>query len=271
MRQLFFLIYKYRVFLTFLFLELVALWFVVNQNNYQRFVYTSTSNQVVGTVFNSTSNVTNYIRLKDTNDTLMSENARLRRLVNTLYTQVNNEPQENIFKAYSFTPARVINNSVYRANNYITINKGTLDGIKPGMGVISSEGIVGQVKNCSENFSTIYSALHTKLLVSSQLKKSNVLGTTKWNTGDPDLGSLLYIPRNVEVATGDTIVTSGYNTIFPDGVTVGTVSEVGQGDTESFLGIRFQFATDFKRLSYVYVVDYKFKDEREKLESEIEE
>lgn len=271
MRQLFSLIYKYRVFLTFLFLEIVALWFVVNQNNYQRFVFASTSNQVVGVVLNLTSNVTNFIRLRNTNDTLMNENARLRRLVNALYTQVNDRPQKNIYKAYNFTPARVINNSVYRANNYITINKGTLAGIKPGMGVISSEGIVGQVKSCSENFATIYSALHTKLLISSQLKKSNVLGTAKWNTGNPDVGSLLYIPRNVAVAVGDTIVTSGYNTIFPDGVTVGTVSEVGDGDTESFLGVRFGFATDFKRLSYVYVVDYKFKEEREQLESEIVE
>jgi len=271
MRQLFFLVFKYRVFLVFLFLEIVALWLVVNQNNYQRVAFASSSSKVVGTIDAFTSDITYFVKLRDANDTLMNENARLRKLVNTLYSQVKDLPQAPVDKSYNFSPARVINNSVYRANNYITINKGTLDGIEPGMGVISSEGIVGQVKNCSENFSTVYSALHTKLLISAQLKRHHVLGTAKWNTGNPEIGSLEYIPRNVEVAKGDTIITSGFNSTYPEGIVIGTVTEVGQGESESFLGVNFSFATDFKSLSYVYVVDYLLKEERSKLEEEITE
>lgn len=266
MRQLFYLIYKYRVLFIFLLLEIGALWLVVNRNSYQRVALVSSANEITGSVDAFTNDVSYYVQLRNTNDTLMNENARLRQLANSLYNKVKEVPSESINRPYNFIPARVVNNSVFRNNNYITIDKGTEDGIAPGMGIISSRGVVGQVKACSKHFSTVYSVLHTKLLISSRLERLKVMGTTKWDTGDPDFGSLLYIPRNVEVQKGDSVVTSGYNSVFPESVLIGTVEKVEQLASESFLAIEIRFATDFQQLTYVYAVNYKLKEERKALE-----
>ncbi len=266
MQQLFYLLFKYRVFLTFVALEIAAIWLIINQNTYQRAAFLASSNQVVGTIDNLRNDAAYYLKLKVANDTLMNENARLRKLLNGLYVQVQEVSNDSAYRNYNYRAARVINNSLYRSQNYLTLNKGTAEGITEGMGVISHEGVVGQVKACSEHFSTVYSVLHSGLSISAKLKKSGILGTARWDTGDPVMGTFHDIPRYVEVNLNDTIVTSGFNPVFPEGVMIGTVTQVEEGTSESFLDIKFRYATDFRKLSYVYVVQYYRQAERDSLE-----
>ncbi len=267
MQQLFYLIYKYRVFFTFLFLEVVALWLVVNHNAFQRVAALSSSGRIVAQITTVRSSVNDYFSLRSVNDSLAVANARLQKSVDSLATKVRQASlSDSTYEQFTFIAARVVNNSLYRTNNYLTINKGRADGIEPGMGVIGPNGIVGQVKACSDNFSTLYSALHTRILVSSVLKNLGVLGTAKWATNNPEMGSLLYIPLNVEISQGDTIVTSGFNAVFPEGITVGTVESVVEGTSESFTDVQFRYATNFRNLAYVYVVRNNKKAERDELE-----
>jgi rod shape-determining protein MreC len=138
--------------------------------------------------------------------------------------------------------------------------------VQPGMGVIASNGVVGRVKTVSANYSTVTSLLHSQMLISAKIKKNNTMGTVKWQGGDYRTAILDYIPLHVKLTKGDTVITSGYNTVFPEGIVVGTISSVQKEADKSFYTIKIQLAVDFARLSYVYVVENKQKAERNTLE-----
>lgn len=169
---------------------------------------------------------------------------------------------------FKYQSARVVNNSLYLTNNYITLDKGYDHGIKPGMGVMSDKGIVGVVKSCSDGFSTVSSFLHSKSTISSKIKRNNVLGTSLWDGKSPLSGNMIYVPRHIEVKSGDTVQTSGYNAVFPEGITVGYVEAHQLKGDENFHDIKLKLATDFLSLQYVYVIKNTRKDEQKKLESE---
>lgn len=265
MRQFFSLVYKYRTFLLFIALEMLSLWLIFNQNNYQHYTFLSSSGKLIAGFDAATADAQHYLALKDLNQALLTENANLKRIL-TLAQPEQKTLIPVLDTPYCFVPARVINNSVYRTNNYLTIDRGTAHGIRSGMGIISATGIIGQVKNCSANFSTVYSALHSKLLISAKLKPNGTLGTVKWQTGKPKNGRMKYIPRDVQVNQGDTIVTSGFNSVFPENIVIGLVEKVEKKESESFLNIHFRYTSDFSTLTYVYVVDYQRKAERKTLE-----
>lgn len=273
MQRLFLFLYQYRAFFLFVFLEVLGVWLIVNNNQYQGAAFFNSSNYLVANVLESKSNINSYFELKDVNETLSEENARLREEIDLISHNLSGADSTELPvvekqkpEQFDFLSAKVINNSTRRFNNFITINKGADDGITPDMAVINAQGIVGKVKTTSANFSTIISLLHPDLYVSSLIKGSGILCTTKWDGTDPLQAELLYVPRHVKVDVGDTVVTSGYNAIFPSDLMIGIIESTDIKDDATFYSIKINLATNFEALSYVYVVKNNFKDEIDSLE-----
>ncbi|WP_242921038.1 rod shape-determining protein MreC [Pontibacter liquoris] len=278
MRNLFAFIYRFRAFLVFLLLEVLCVYLIVRYNTYQGAAFFNSASKYVGQVLEFQSGVTDYFRLASINNTLARENAALREQVlrkKTVALADSTGKLDTTYYAPSDTvrtvpyvlhAARVINNSVRRTNNYLTLSVGTADGVQPGMGVMSAKGVVGRIKTVSEHYSTVTSLLHSQLLISAKIKQSNTFGTVKWPGGDYRTAVLDYIPLHVKPVKGDTVMTSGFNTVFPEGIMVGTISSVQKEQDKSFYTIRVKLSVDFAQLSYVYVVENRQKEERENLE-----
>ena len=265
---------RFRAFIFFVALQMVCFWLIVRNNQYQSAAFFTTSNQLVGFVLATSDNVNNYFALEDQNKSLVMENARLKETLafkkqDTMAERMSKTPDSVIEKQYNFIDGKVINKSVHWANNYLTINRGTADGIENGMGVISSNGVVGVVKASSKHFSTITSLLHSKTMVSSLLKRTGDLCSTSWDGELPTMGTLQYLPRHVNVKKGDTVITSGYNAVFDNGTMVGIVAEVALPENAAFYNIKLKLATDFNKLSYVYVIKNSLKIEKDSLEQSI--
>lgn len=291
MHNLLSFIFKYRASLLFVFLELVSAYFIVNNNDYHQAAFINSSNQMVASVMNTTNSVGEYFTLAEVNQRLSEENARLHELLqnglqptdslmnkDSLALEALAEDSVSIIaprqsrrdslrlKQYLFLPARVVDNTVKRAKNYVTIDKGSAEGIEKDMGVICPDGIVGKVKDVSEHFSVVTSLLHTEMFISVLVKRSNTLGSVQWNGRNSTVASLHDIPIHINIITGDTIVTSGYSGIYPPGTLVGTVAEVRPEEDAAFYDIDVDLSTEFQELSYVYVVKNQLKEEKDSLE-----
>ena len=272
MLRLFQFIVRYQAFLIFLALEVFCGWLVVRNNRYQNAAFFNSSNRIAGGIHNFNNNITSYFQLRQVNDQLVVENAQLQTELAVLQNRLgvvnqNLALNQVKLKNYSFIPAKVINNSTRRLNNYITIDKGASDSIKPDMAVINGEGIVGKVKSASNNFATITSILHPDVLTSAVLTRSNTLCTVKWDGRDPKTAQVLYVPRHVEVAVGDTVASSGFNAIYPAGVPIGLVTKADIREESTFYNIDITFTTNFDQLSFVFVVSNTLKAEKDSLES----
>jgi rod shape-determining protein MreC len=168
---------------------------------------------------------------------------------------------------YPLVPARVLNNSLRAVDNYLTLNVGTADGVQPGLGVLSAYGVVGQVKSASEHYATVFSLLHSKMAVAAKIKRDGTFGSVKWPGEDYSYALLDYIPRQNRLVRGDSVVTSGFNAIFPEGVFVGTVESFVKEPDKNFWTVRLKLGVDFSRLTYVYVVHNRPRTERDSLEA----
>jgi rod shape-determining protein MreC len=264
-----------RNFILFVLLEVLCFYFIINTSNYWSATYFNTSNRYAAQILAWSNAANEYANLRKVNADLALENQRLNARLTKLLQAKPNSPDE--YKAdsvfadrFKFTVAKVVNNTTQFANNYITIDKGTDDGIRPGMGVISPTGVVGKVKVCNRHFSVITSILHSEFLVSSKLTKANEIGSAKWNGVDPHLIKLLDISRYKPVAKGDSVVTSEFNSTFPPGVLVGRVRTIGVQPNQTFHDITLDLATNFSNLSFVYVVENSLQGEQEQLEKQVE-
>jgi rod shape-determining protein MreC len=264
-----------RNFILFVLLEVVSFYFIISTNNYWSATYFNTSNRYAAQVLAWSNTVNEYTNLRQVNAELAQENQLLNnRLTNLLQ---NRPPAPAMYQAdsafadrFKFTVAKVVNNTTQLANNYITIDKGTDDGIHPGMGVISPTGVVGKVKICNQHFSVITSILHSEYLVSSQLVKAGEIGSAKWDGVDPSLIKLDDIPSHKPVSKGDSVVTSGFNLTFPPGILVGRVRSVGIQPNQTFHDITLDLATNFSNLAFVYVVENRLQVEQDQLEKKVE-
>jgi rod shape-determining protein MreC len=271
MRRLFLLIYQYRAFFTFIVLEIIAFWLVIGTSTFHNAAFFNTSNNIVASIFGLRQGVYQYFNLVDENDNLAKENAFLRDLISQKRIAVLSADSSLLTSTdttiqYNYVPAKVINNSTQKINNYLTIDKGSRDGLEPGMGAISSFGVVGIVKTVSNNYATLYSLLHGDMQVSSMLSRLGVFGTTKWDGLDPLYANLLYIPRHVELQVGDSITTSGYNAIFPEGIPIGQIKEFSIDENETFYNIVVELSSDFQSLSHVYLIQNYFRQEKDSVE-----
>ncbi|RPA66932.1 rod shape-determining protein MreC [Cyclobacteriaceae bacterium YHN15] len=264
MQSILLFLYRIRVFLIFVFLETIAVYLIVSNNSQQGSVFFNSSNRLSGNILNTQNNIIEYFSLSSVNKSLVEKNAELLSELEN-YRQRNEsnfiEIDSSFVTGFQFKGAKVINNSINLSQNFITLNKGSKDGIKEGMGVFNEEGVVGRIKGVTANYSSVISLLHIELLVSSKIVSNEVFGSTKWDGRDPKFAKLLYVPRHVVVKEGDQVVTSGYNAIFPEGIPIGTIVEVKPGLETNYLDITIELATDFTRLSYVYLVENEQTEE----------
>lgn len=266
---------KYHFAILFFIIEIICLLMVFNYNAYQRSTFLSSSSALSGNVFKSYNAGAEYLMLREINEDLARENAYLRsrlpesfRASKDYFTLVHDSMS---MQEYIYRSARVINNSTNQRFNYITLNKGQLNGIEPEMGVISNKGVVGIVKNVSDNYSTVISIINTRLKISAKLKESGFFGSLEWDGTSYQHVYLLDIPRHANVNVGDLVVTSGYSSIFPEGILMGNVEKVELDKGASFYRIKVKLSVDFKNLSFVEVIDHTSRDEQTKLEKETED
>jgi rod shape-determining protein MreC len=284
--KLFAFIYRYRAFLVFVILEVACAFLIVRNNSYHSAAFYTSSNRYAGMVLDFQQDVSDYFRLSSVNNALARENADLRQQLfhfrteempdsvlseadslPTTWLASLSSPDLSPSSVYSLIPAKIINNSIRKVNNFMTLNMGTAQGIEPGMGVIGPDGVVGRVKAASAHYATVTSLLHSQTMVSAKIKGNEAFGSVKWEGEDHTQASLHFIPRHVELAEGDTVVTSGFNAIFPEGVMIGTIRSFAKEPDKSFYTVQVNLAVDFSRLSYVYVVKDRHKKEREQLEA----
>lgn len=275
MQRLFLFFYQYRAFFTFLILELICAWLIIGNNPYQGARFFNSSNGLVASMNNVSHGVREYFLLRQINSTLAEENAFLRSKFEALnQTQyINSAPvitDSAVVSQYDFESAKVVNNTVNRFTNFLTINKGREDGIEPGMAVISSLGAIGKVRTVSPHYSVVTSILHIDVQVSALLKRTGHFGTIQWDGINPDYVKLKYIPRHVQPVKGDSVVTSGYNAVFPEGIMVGLIEDIQLTD-ELFYDLRVKLSQDFRKLAYVEVVKNSLRNELDSLQQPFQE
>ena len=268
MQRLFNFFYEYRAFFTFLLLEVFCAWLLIKNNQYQSTRFFNSSNRLAANIIGFSQNAREYFSLRQINEDIARENAQLRMQVEQQNQRLETPfaSKDSLFR-YDFVSAKVINNSVAQFKNYITINRGEDAGLEPGMAAISTFGAVGKVKSVSEHFAVLISILNIDEQVSSVLKRTGNFGTIQWDGTDTREVNLLYVPRHVEPQVGDTVVTSGFNAVFPPGVMVGIVRDVNLKKEALFYDIRVELVQDFRRLSFVKIVKSKLKSELDSLET----
>jgi len=263
-------LFHYRAFFTFLFLELFCAWLIVRNNQYQSTQFFNTANRLAANIIGFSQGVREYLSLQDINTSLAEENARLRTALEQKMQAMQNiqvQPLDSaVINRFAYISARVINNSTLLFKNYITVDKGRLDGIEPGMAAISSSGAIGKVKSVSDHYAVLISLLNTDEQLSSAIKRTGHFGTVQWEGTNPRLVDLHYIPRHVDPLVGDTIVTSGYNAVFPENILVGRISSVSLSDEAPFYEIRVELAQDFAKLAFVEIIRSNLKSEKDSLE-----
>ncbi len=271
MERLLKFIYEYRAFFTFLLLELTCAWLIVENNRFQSSTYFNSSNRIAAGVLGFSQGVREYFSLRNINRDLAEENAILRTALEQrnqrIFADQIPELKDPLMRnRFEYIEAKVVSNSTRFYKNYITVDKGKLDGIKPGMAAINSLGAVGKVKSVSDHFSVLISLLHTDEMVSCVVKQKEYFGTAQWDGTDTRLTNLRYIPRHANPSVGDTVVTSGYNSIFPKGVLVGVIHSATLNEEAPFWNIQVALAQDFSKLSFVELVKSNLKSERDSLE-----
>ncbi len=270
MRNLLNFIARYYFVFTFLFLEVISFLLIAHTHNHQQTYFLHSGNAISGFFLNKAENITSYLALKQTNEILAKENARMLHMVNSSFekkdTMVFYQKDTMLIRRFTFLNAKVINNSVTRRNNFITLNKGYHDGIENDMGVITLNGVVGIVKNVSRNYSSVISFLHQDMQISVRIKKNDHIGTLTWEGGDYRKASMAYIPSHVELQPGDTIITSGFSRMFPEGIFIGTINDFEIRRGENFFTAGIDLALDFNTLSHVYVVNDLMAEELEYIE-----
>ena len=252
----------YNVLIIFLLLQGYSINLYLNNNTFQNNILIEKTSNYTGEVYDLSNNIKEYFQLKNINNQLMSENSKL----NNLYSKnkINYLSDE---KDFNYLSAKVINNSIYKRNNYLTINKGKKHGIKDGMGVISTNGVIGIVHSTSENYALIISILNKQSAISICLKKQNNYGSLKWNGFNYREANVESIPNHVKITLGDTIITNGYSTIFPSEINIGTVKSYNTNNKTGNQDIIIDLFTDFNNIKYVYIV--KSQNSREQLNLEL--
>jgi rod shape-determining protein MreC len=271
MQQLFYFIKKFRFFLLFLVLQIIAFYFTVQYHNYHKSKFVNSANSVTGGFYNKLNSINEYFHLKTDNQLLIEENTRLK---NELAKQLVNFNQGNIeiidtvfYQKYNYSSAKIINNNYSNRNNFLTLNKGTNDGLTTELGVINGRGVIGVIKNVSPKFATVLSILNSSSKINVRLKNSNYFGTMIWNGNDYNTTQITDIPRQAIIQKGDTIITDGKSLLFPEGILVGTIKDFTI-ENNQYTQINIQLFNDMSALGHVQIVKNLEKNEQLKLEQE---
>lgn len=263
MRNLLNFFIRYGAWFLFVFYAAISCFLLFQRNPFQHHVYLTSANAVVSGVYDMAANVTGYINLRDINSDLQRRTAALESEVIAL--RENNRAlrqqllQDSIratdsLGRFRFILATVVNNSVVNPYNYITVNKGRLDSIQPEMGVMDQNGVVGVVNTVSDHHARIISLLNPNFRLSCKLRGNDAFGSLVWDGKSPYKAILEELPKQVRFHKGDTIITSGYSAVFPEGIPVGTIIGSTRGEDDNFNTLRIKLLTDFSTLSTVKVI-----------------
>ena len=264
----------YYVFL-FLVLEGLSIYFITLNDSKQSSSIISAANNISGTFNNTIENINSYFYLKSKNDALVKENLQLRQQISSSYVKlINNvhEESDTVYKQrFSFIDARVISKTVNKRNNYFMLDKGSLSGVEPDMGVIAPNGVVGTVVKTTENFSLVMSVLHQDSKLNVRNERTKTTGTLIWNGHTYSTGQIVDMPSSIALKKGDTVVTSGFSRDIPEGIMIGTVKDFTKESGTGFYKVNVKFSVDYNKLEYVYVIKNFFKTEQDKLMENIKE
>lgn len=272
MRALIDLIIKNKHWFVFIGLEVLSLAFLFSYNGYQKSVYFTTANDVVGSTYNVISGITSYLHLQEENQALEQTNEELRRQIIEIQRQIDEHHLDSILrmpslpKKYDLVHAQVINGTLHKSNNLLTINKGEADGIRPEMGVVCSQGVVGIVYMTSEHYSIVMPILHVNSKISCRLRNSEYFGSLIWQRGYADIAYVTSIPRHAEVAPKDVVETNGFSDIFPPGLPIGMVHRINDSTDGISYMLRVKLFTNFTTLRNVSVITNYQSAERRQLE-----
>lgn len=274
-------------------LEVICLVFVFRNNNFQRTVYVNSASNISGRIYDRYNAVQYYFHLQSTNDSLVAENLRLHNALRSSFDlpdttnivisdtirRYSNDSLHRLehteVRKYLYRTAKVINNSVNREINTITIRRGSKDGIRPNMGVVGPSGVVGVVRSVSENYAVVISMLYkssssasaSNFGFSARLKSSGEIGTVYWDGASGEYARMKDIPKSAKLHRGDTVLTSGFSAIFPENIPIGYIDTFHISDQSSTAySIRLKLATNFYNLQYVYVIENLLRDEQTRLE-----
>ena len=253
------------IFAIYVILSLVLLF---KDNPFQQSVYLTSANRVSAAVYKAFNGVTSYFHLRDINESLQERNATLEMELIELREQMNDlallspdSLKQPSLRQYNFVMAHVISNSIAQPNNYITIDRGHIDGISPEMGVIDQNGVVGIVNVVGPHAARVISLLNPHIRLSCKLKNSGFYGSLVWDGKSPQYAVLEELPKHITFHKGDTIVTSGYSAVFPEGIIVGTVTGLARDMSNSFVSLRIKLTTNFSQLSDVRVITNSMKEQ----------
>ena len=276
MRNLLNFLLKYNYWFLFILLEVICFVLLFRFNNYQQSVYFTSANVVTGKVYEVSGSVSSYFHLKSVNEDLLDRNMLLEQQIANLENALRERQVDSVIvnsirnldnKDYQIFKAHVIRNSLNQADNYITLDKGSSSGIRPEMGVVDGNGVVGIVYKTSPNYSLVISVLNSKSSISCKIVGSEYFGYLKWEHGDSRYAYLKDLPRHAEFNLGDTVVTSGYSTVFPAGVMVGTVDDMSDSNDGLSYLLKIKLATDFGKLGDVRVIARSGQMEQQELEN----
>jgi rod shape-determining protein MreC len=271
MKNLFAFVARHNFIFIFLLLQLVCIWLMVQHRGYQGSRVLNSSNQLASGIYQQAAHTREYFSLKVENEKLARENAVLRNFLKSSHAIIPQQvfrKNDTVYKQqYTYISAKVVNSSVNKRRNFMTLDVGSEQGVSRDMAVMSSEGIVGRVTDVSRHFSTVMSLLHKDSKINCELKKDNTYGPLSWDGGDYRHCQMGDIPQHVKMKAGDTVITSELSGIFPKGLMVGTIIKFERRQNESFFTARVRLAADLKKVNHVYVITNKYKNERDSLES----
>ena len=270
MQQIISFLYKNKYFILFLLLESFAIFFTIQSHSYHRSKFINSANFVSGGLFNKINNFKEFLLLKEENVRLAEENVQLKNILNQRDKTVSQKSiteidTVNYNQKYSYISAKVINNNYRKNNNYLTIDKGSSSNIKSDLGVINSKGIIGITKSVSNRYATVLSILNVNSRINVKLMKSDYFGSLSWNNRDYNTVQLLDLPIQANIKIGDTIVTGGKSTIFPEGIPVGTIKDF-KTKNNNYDFINISLFNDMSSIGFVEIILNLDKEEIKELE-----
>ncbi len=275
MRNLLNFLIRYSTWFVFTFYVLVSFVLLFTFNSYQGAVYLTSANALTSAINEKMSEVTSYFNLRTVNEQLQTRNAALEGKILNLNNELKHlktliddtVKYAGLPPRFDFESAYVINNSTRHPRNYFTINRGRLDGIEPGMGVVDQNGVVGIVNICGSHTSRVVSVLTKDQHFSVKIKGTNYVGSLTWKGNDPHTAWVEEIPRHSRFHVGDTIVTSGFSTTFPEGIQVGTIMSQVKNNDNNFFTLKIRLGSDFAHLGTVRVLKDQLKAELDSLQT----
>lgn len=262
---------RYNGFILFLFLEIVCLVLISLNSEYHQNIFINSANSVSGGMYERSNNLKNYFALRGINDSLASENAKLREGWGSMkefqILSKDTIADTQVSQRYTVQSAKVIRKTITKSNNLLTINLGKVDGVRPEMGVMGPLGVVGVVKDVGKNFSTVITQLHSSFKIRGEIRSNGYSGDVQWEGKHPDRVRLEHVPKHVNLKKGDTVVTTPYSGLFPEGIPIGFIHDFDKSEGKNFCDIELDIATNFHTLKYVYLVDDLNKREIDSLQN----